>query len=80
MYVAQPRLGLGGQIVTALIAAAREGGAHSVQLTVMADNAAAIALYERCGFIRYGVEPQSVAIGDRLADEWLMRYVVGDRA
>lgn len=73
MYVAQPGIGLGEQIVRALVAAARGAGAQSVQLTVMADNARARALYERCGFTVYGVEPQSVYRADGLADELLMR-------
>jgi RimJ/RimL family protein N-acetyltransferase len=75
MFVARPGAGLGERIVQALLNMARQGGAQSVQLTVMADNARAVALYERCGFCAYGREPQSVMRNDGLADELLMRLV-----
>ncbi len=46
---------------------------RQVQLTVVAANARAIAFYERHGFMRYGVEPQSVRMSDGgFADEALM--------
>lgn len=46
---------------------------RQVQLTVVAANARAIAFYERHGFVRYGVEPQSVRMRDgSFADEALM--------
>lgn len=76
MYVAWPGLGLGEKIVRALLSVARDGGAQSVQLTVMADNRRARALYERCGFTVYATEPQSVRRGETLADELLMRIVL----
>jgi RimJ/RimL family protein N-acetyltransferase len=72
MYVDRPGLGLGQRIVHALSAEARNGGAASVQLTLMADNARARALYERCGFVVYGTEPASILRGDRFVDELLM--------
>lgn len=57
--------GLGAQLVRAALdhAAARPGLAL-VQLTVSQGNAAAQALYERCGFVAFGVEPMAVRVGD----------------
>lgn len=76
IYAAQRGQGWGDRLMTALIAEARDGRAQSVQLTVMADNMRAIALYERSGFTRYALEPQSVARSDGLADEVSMRRVL----
>jgi ribosomal-protein-alanine N-acetyltransferase len=49
------RQGLGARLVTAAIGRARDMGAKFVFLEVAADNAAAIALYEKAGFERAGV-------------------------
>lgn len=66
MYVL-PRFrqaGLGRQLVRAALeyAKAREG-VKLVQLTVTHGNAAALSVYERCGFVPYGLEPYAVAVG-----------------
>lgn len=59
-------------IMTALLAYAPTV-VRQVQLTVVAANARAVAFYERHGFERYGVEPQSVRMNDgSFADEVLM--------
>ena len=50
--------GIGRMLVEAVLACARErGGIEVVQLTVTDGNRAAQTLYERCGFIAFGVEP-----------------------
>jgi RimJ/RimL family protein N-acetyltransferase len=72
MYVTHPGHGYGDQMVRALLTAAEARGAASVQLTLMADNHRARALYERCGFVVYGTEPESVARDGVFADELLM--------
>lgn len=72
MYVAQGGKGYGQQIVDALVEAAATAGAYSVQLTLVADNHRARALYERCGFRVYGIEPKSVARATGYIDELLM--------
>jgi ribosomal protein S18 acetylase RimI-like enzyme len=43
-----------------------------VHLSVVAGNDAALALYERLGFVSYGLEPRSLRVGDAFHDEHLM--------
>ena len=66
MYVRLPcrQLGLGGQLVDQVLAYARtRPGVRLVQLTVTEGNHAAQALYERKGFVQFGLEPYAVAVG-----------------
>jgi ribosomal protein S18 acetylase RimI-like enzyme len=49
---AQRGRGLGGRLVDAVVEWAAANGAGTVVLSVKRANAAAIALYERCGFVR----------------------------
>jgi len=66
MYVtrAHQRKGLGRQLVeAALDEARRHPRLKLIQLTVTAGNDAAFALYQRCGFIQYGLEPLAVRVG-----------------
>lgn len=56
--------GLGRDLVLAALAQARmRAGVVLVQLTVTETNRAARALYERCGFVEFGIEPMAVAVG-----------------
>jgi len=73
MYVRPTARGLGvaDAIVKALIELA-PSGVRQLQLTVMAHNDRARALYERHGFVVYAIEPSSVRIGDQFMDEALM--------
>jgi GNAT superfamily N-acetyltransferase len=64
-------LGLGDGIVQAIVEHAR-GEVEMLLLTVVADNARAIRLYERWGFEPYGTEPRAVKDGARYLDELLM--------
>lgn len=58
------RLGLGQQLVAAALDRARaRSGVLVVQLTVTHGNASAQALYARCGFVEFGLEPYAVAVG-----------------
>ncbi|KAF2407841.1 Protein N-acetyltransferase, RimJ/RimL family [Pseudomonas antarctica] len=71
MYVNQAyqHKGLGRQLVEATLAEARKHPRLKLlQLTVTAGNDAAFALYQRCGFIQYGVEPLAVRVGDDYFD------------
>ena len=55
--------GLGYELVEAALAAAcARPGVRIVQLTVTEGNAAARCLYERFGFVPFGVEPYAVAV------------------
>ena len=66
MYVTQAHQhkGLGRRLVEAALDEARQYPRLKViQLTVTAGNDAAFALYRRCGFIQYGLEPLAVRVG-----------------
>ncbi|MFI8223286.1 GNAT family N-acetyltransferase [Pseudomonas sp. NPDC085632] len=62
--------GLGFELVQAAIA---EAQSHPflklIQLTVTAGNKAAFNLYQRCGFIQYGLEPLAVRVGEDYFDK-----------
>lgn len=68
MYV-RPRWrgqGIGRRLVVSVLTHARERpGVKVVQLTVTEANVPAVALYESCGFLRFGVEPLAVAVGSQ---------------
>jgi ribosomal protein S18 acetylase RimI-like enzyme len=63
--------GVGRQIVTYVLAYARTRVVQ-VHLAVTASNAAAVALYENLGFVRYGTEPRALLVEGRYLDEHLM--------
>ena len=72
MYVieAYQQQGLGRRLVEAALAEARRHPRLKViQLTVTAGNDAAFALYRRCGFIQYGLEPLAVRVGVEYFDK-----------
>ena len=66
MYVPQRmrKSGVGRGLVLAVLEHARKRGARLVQLTVTQGNAPAQGLYERCGFVPFGVEPLAMALGE----------------
>jgi ribosomal protein S18 acetylase RimI-like enzyme len=56
--------GWGEALVRGALAQARaRSGIRVVQLTVTEGNRAARALYERCGFAAFGIEPLAIAVG-----------------
>ncbi len=66
MFVAQPyrRMGLGDALVVSALQHARQReGVRVVQLTVTQGNDNAQALYQRHGFVPFGLEPYAVAVG-----------------
>lgn len=72
MYVTQAhqQKGLGRRLVeAALVEARKHPRLKLIQLTVTAGNDAAIALYQRCGFVQYGLEPLAVRVGEEYFDK-----------
>lgn len=67
--------GIGRSLLDGIIGRALAiGGLEQLLLTVMAQNTAAVRLYERAGFVRYGYAPAAMKLGDRSFDELLMRF------
>lgn len=72
MYVSAEfrQRGLGHALVQAAIAEAHTHPALKlIQLTVTAGNDAAFNLYQRCGFIQFGLEPLAVRVGEDYFDK-----------
>ena len=62
--------GIARALVEAVLEHARSmPGTRVVQLTVTESNAAAIQLYESCGFVRFGTEPFAIKVGERFASK-----------
>ncbi|CAI8964357.1 GNAT family acetyltransferase [Pseudomonas sp. IT-P253] len=62
--------GLGYQLVQAALKQAQtHPGLKLIQLTVTAGNEAALNLYQRCGFIQFGLEPLAVRVGEDYFDK-----------
>jgi len=72
VHPAHRRCGVARRLMERLLVQAGEGGLRSVRLEVVADNRAAIALYELLGFVPYGREPAAYRMGEREWDLLLM--------
>jgi RimJ/RimL family protein N-acetyltransferase len=70
------RQGIGRALMEAGVAWARESGVSKLELHVFPWNDAAIALYERFGFVREGLRRNHYRRGDELVDAILMAYEV----
>lgn len=64
--------GIGGRLVEALTAYARENGIELIYLDVRSDHASAIHLYQKYGFRKTGTYPAFFKIGDAYYDFDLM--------
>jgi ribosomal protein S18 acetylase RimI-like enzyme len=64
--------GLAVALVEAAIAAARQGGARFVWLTVAIGNDDARRIYDRLGFRTFGIEPRGLLVDGEFVDEALM--------
>lgn len=71
--------GIGARLVEAVLDHARDR-VEQIHLDVAVDNAAALALYERCGFRRHGTEPRSLKIDGRYVDAHQMVCILGGDA
>jgi len=70
------RAGIGALLVEACIAEARQAGLEMLTLTVTAENASAIGLYERHGFVGYGTLRRALKVGGRYHDKLHMALVL----
>jgi ribosomal protein S18 acetylase RimI-like enzyme len=66
--------GVGRVLLTALLDAAKKH-VEQIMLTVVENNAPAIALYEQVGFVRYGLEPRSLKDASGYTDQVLMALI-----
>lgn len=65
--------GLGEVLTKEILLAAKSAGYEQLELEVVADNARAIKLYKKCGFVRYGTRPNAFLYKDGgYSDEHLM--------
>ncbi|MEO5844516.1 MAG: GNAT family N-acetyltransferase [Caldimonas sp.] len=62
-------VGLGALLLEACIAEARQAGLEMLTLSVTAENAGAVRLYERHGFAPYGLLRRAIRIGSRYHDK-----------
>jgi RimJ/RimL family protein N-acetyltransferase len=70
------RRGVGRALLGAAVEWAREQGVRKLELHVFPYNEAAIALYERFGFVREGYRKQHYRRGEEYVDAILMAYAV----
>jgi RimJ/RimL family protein N-acetyltransferase len=71
-------VGIGTELVAAAQRWVRERGLRKLSLGVFPDNARAIAVYERRGFVREGVRRMQYRSGDTFRDEVLMAWFPND--
>lgn len=69
--------GIGTRMMTAVLEQAKAAGFEQAELTVVADNKAAVALYERLGFACCGTLPRNMKYADgHYADVyWMVKYL-----
>jgi RimJ/RimL family protein N-acetyltransferase len=72
--------GVGRLLIEATLAKARENGLTRVELSVHADNARAIALYERVGFVAEGAVRDAICIDGEYRDAISMAIIFRDRS
>ena len=68
--------GLGALLLDACIGEARHAGLEMLTLTVTAENAGAVRLYERHGFAGYGTLRRAIKVGGRYHDKLHMALVL----
>ncbi len=68
--------GIGSRLFSHLVDWARTVSVTRLELTVMRDNAAAIALYHKIGFIDEGTRRHSLIVDGKYVDEFAMALLV----
>lgn len=68
--------GIGRALFLHVIDWAKEVGLHRLDLTVIAENEAAIALYKKMGFIIEGTKRDSLLIDGKYIDEYYMSKLI----
>ncbi|OFI47691.1 hypothetical protein BG262_08275 [Floricoccus penangensis] len=68
--------GLGSEFLAQVIDWARVSGIHRLELIVVTENVAAIALYEKFGFVEEGVKKDSLLMNGRYYDEFYMARIL----
>ena len=77
MLVTEPNAGVGRALLRELKRSARSmHGVEKLNLTVAADNAAAVHLYTSEGFVPFAQEPDAFRAGDARVDELTMTHQV----
>lgn len=69
------RRGIGNALINAALARAAQAGFLRIELSVRADNAAAIALYRKHGFVQEGLKRFAVRVPDGFEDVVIMARV-----
>lgn len=72
--------GLGRKLINATVAQARKDRFVRIELFVHADNARAITLYDKVGFVREGVQRDAVYIDGEYRDAIMMAIVERENA
>lgn len=72
--------GVGRALLEAVLADAVKAGIERVELDVLADNTAALKLYEAFGFVREGVRPGAWKLDDQSRDIVLMGLLCDERS
>lgn len=73
-------VGIGTEMVRTAQGWCRDRGLAKLALAVFPDNARAIAVYERCGFVREGVRVRQYRVEGEFRDELLMAWFPEDEA
>lgn len=72
--------GLGRKLIDAALTQARKAGFVRIELFVHSDNVRAIALYDKVGFVREGVQRDAVCIDGEYRDAIMMAIVERENA
>lgn len=64
--------GIGSQLLTHAISAAKKAGFSRLELSVNENNLAAIKLYEKFGFVKEGVRNKALYINNRMVNQFYM--------